>query len=278
MFKDYYSILRLSYPASDEDIKNAYTTIINALGFESSKPDNPNYQARVDTEEAFRVLGTYILRTAYDKEYQKAHTEGKETYQIKDACLLSGIKREQDFVISKILCSNCQPPKIIVPKKKGCGVMALGCLGKTFSICIVFMTLVYVSKCSRDRVRDSYEATSTISSDDSAESELSSLVVEKNINLPQDMNECITVQEVLLENDALVYVYKVDDAFFSEFKGHAFSKDVQLNNLKTVYREMKPVIDLLKETHRGIYYRYICRESGETTEFKIYYSDLVTLE
>jgi hypothetical protein len=92
------------------------------------------------------------------------------------------------------------------------------------------------------------------------------------------MNENITTEEVLLERDALVYVYKVDDAFFSEFKEHAMSRDIQLKNLKTVYHEMQPMIDLLVETHRGIYYRYICRKSGEISEFKIYYSDLSKLE
>ena len=72
MFKDYYSILKLSYPARDEDIKNAYTTLVNTLGADSANPSNPKYQVRVDVEEAYRVLGTsYILKTAYDKEYQK---------------------------------------------------------------------------------------------------------------------------------------------------------------------------------------------------------------
>ena len=65
MFKDYYSILKLSYPARDEDIKNAYTTLVNTLGADSANPSSPKYQVRVDVEEAYRVLGaSYILKTA----------------------------------------------------------------------------------------------------------------------------------------------------------------------------------------------------------------------
>ena len=92
------------------------------------------------------------------------------------------------------------------------------------------------------------------------------------------MDENITTQEVLIESDALVYVYNVDDDFFAEFKNHAQSREIQLGNLRMVYKEIKPMIDLLTETHRGIYYRYICRKSGETTELKIYYSDLLDLQ
>ena len=279
MFKDYYSILKLSYPASDEDIKNAYTTIVNTLGADSANPSNPKYQVRVDVEEAYRVLGaSYILKTAYDKEYQKAITEGVESYEIEDDWLLSGIEREHAFVVNTILSPGYKPPKPFVPKKKGKGMKVIGCLGKAFLVYVALMSIVYISKCSREKARESYELSSTMNSSESAENQLRRFVIEKNINLPQDMDENITTEEVLLENDALVYVYKVDDDFFSEFKEHAMSRDIQLGNLKTVYHEMKPMIDLLVETHRGIFYRYICRESGEISEFKIYYSDLSKLQ
>ena len=279
MFKDYYSILRLSYPASDEDIKNAYTTIVNTLGTDSANPSNSKYQVRIDVEEAYRVLGaSFILKTAYDKEYQKAITEGFETYETEDDWLLSGIERERAFVVNTILSPGYKPPKPFVPKKKGKGMKVLGCLGKAFLVYIALMSFVYISKCSREKARESYELSNTMNSSESAENQLRRFVIEKNINLPQDMDENITTEEVLLEDDALVYVYKVDDDFFSEFKEHAMSRNIQLSNLKTVYHKMKSMIDLLVETHRGITYRYICRESGEISEFKIYYSDLSKLE
>lgn len=279
MFKDYYSILKLSYPARDEDIKNAYTTIVNTLGADSANPSNPKYQVRVDVEEAYRVLGaSYILKTAYDKEYQKAITEGVESYEIEDDWLLSGIEREHAFVVNTILMPGYKPPKPFVPKKNGKGMKVIGCLGKAFLVYVALMSIVYISKCSREKARESYELSNTMNSSESAENQLRRFVIEKNINLPQDMDENITTEEVLLENNALVYVYKVDDDFFSEFKEHAMSRNIQLSNLKTVYHEMKPMIDLLIETHRGIYYRYICRKSGEISEFKIYYNDLSKLE
>lgn len=280
MFKDYYSILKLSYPASDEDIKSAYTTIVNTLGADSANPSNPKYQVRIDVEEAYRVLGaSYILKTAYDKEYQKATTEGLETYEIEDDWLLSGIERERAFVVNTILSPGYKLPKPFVPKKKGKGMKVLGCLGKVFLVYIAITFFVFISsKYFKEKVRESYELSNTMNSTKSAENQLRRFIIEKNINLPQDMNKNITTEEVLLEEDALVYVYKVDDAFFSEFKEYAMSRDIQLSNFKTVYHEMKPMIDLLVETHRGIYYRYICRESGKISEFKIYYSELSTLE
>lgn len=279
MFKDYYSILRLSYPASDEDIKNAYTTIVNALGSESSTPECTKYQARVDTEEAYRVLGaSYSLRKAYDEEYEKAKEEGFDVYEIKDDWLIAGIERERDFVINKILSPNYKAPKPFVPKKKSRGMKVLGCLGKAFLVYVALMTFAYISKCSRDKARESYVTSTSSDAKKSAEEELKLFVMQKNLNLPQDMDENITTQAVWLDDDAIVYIYKVDDTFFSEFKDRAFSREIQLKNLRTVHQKMKPMIDWLIETHRGIYYRYICRESGEINEFKIYYSDLLELQ
>ena len=163
-------------------------------------------------------------------------------------------------------------------KEKSWGMKVLGCLGKGFLIYLGLITFVCVKKCARESVRDSYENQNTYLYSENADSKLSRIASEMNATLPQDMNENVTTQAVLLESDALVYVYKVDDDFFAEFKDHALSREIQLDNLSTAYGKMKPMIDLLIKTHRGIYYRYICRESGETTEFKIYYSDLIDLQ
>lgn len=70
MFKDYYSILDLSYPSNNEEIKQAYQSKVQCLGKESSLISSPNYQQRFDVEEAFRVIGSsYSLKKAYDEEY-----------------------------------------------------------------------------------------------------------------------------------------------------------------------------------------------------------------
>ena len=279
MFKDYYSILGISYPSTSEEIKSAYNAKKEALGKDSSISSNPNYQSRVEVELAFRVLGaSYILKTAYNEEYEKAMAEGFDNYEVKHESLISDIEHERDFVVNRLLSPNFKMPKKNTTKEKSRGMKVLGCLGKGFLIYLCLMTFVYVKKCSRESVRESYEKQSTYISTESADSKLRRFTAEKNASLPQDMNENITAQALLLESDALVYVYIIDDDFFAEFKDHAQSRDIQLGNLRTVYKEMKPMIDLLIETHRGIYYRYICRKSGETTEFKIYYSDLVDLQ
>ena len=278
MLKDYYSVLGISYPSTSEEIQTAYNAIKESLGKESSNSNDSNYQSRVEVELAYRILGaSYILKTAYDGEYEKAKAEGFDDYDVKHESLLSDIERERNFVVNRLLSPNFKMPKTNTTKEKGWGMTVLGCLGKGFLIYLCLMMFVYVKKCSRESVRESYETPSTYVSTESADSKLKRFVAEKNASLPQDMDENITTQVVLLESDALVYVYKVDDDFFAEFKDHAQSREIQLGNLRTVYSEMKPMIDLLIETHRGIYYRYICRKSGETTEFKIYYSDLVDL-
>ena len=279
MLVDFYSILGVSFPSSSEEIQSAYITKKDLLGKDSANSSNPNYQARVDVELAYRVLGaSYILKTAYDEEYEKAKQVGFNDYEVAHESLLPDIERERDFVVNKLLNPNFKMPKTTTPHEKGWGMKALGCIGKGFLIYLCLVAFVQIKKCSKDSVKESYETPSTYATKESAESQLRSFVLEKNISLPQDMDENITTQEVILERDAIVYVYKVNDNFFAEFKDHAFSRDIQLKNLRTVYDKMKPMIDLLIETHRGIYYRYICRESGETTEFKIYYSDLVDLQ
>lgn len=279
MLVDFYSILGVSFPSSSKEIQSAYITKKDSLGKDSANSSNPNYQARVDVELAYRVLGaSYILKTAYDEEYEKAKQVGFNDYEVAHESLLPDIERERDFVVNKLLNPNFKMPKTTTPHEKGWGMKALGCIGKGFLIYLCLVAFVQIKKCSKDSVKESYETPSTYATKESAESQLRSFVLEKNISLPQDMDENITTQEVILERDAIVYVYKVNDNFFAEFKDHAFSRDIQLKNLRTVYDKMKPMIDLLIETHRGIYYRYICRESGETTEFKIYYSDLVDLQ
>lgn len=279
MLVDFYSILGVSFPSSSEEIQSAYITKKDSLGKDSANSSNPNYQARVDVELAYRVLGaSYIMKTAYDEEYEKAKQVGFNDYEVAHESLLPDIERERDFVVNKLLNPNFKMPKTTTPHEKGWGMKALGCIGKGFLIYLCLVAFVQIKKCSKDSVKESYETPSTYATKESAESQLRSFVLEKNISLPQDMDENITTQEVILERDAIVYVYKVNDNFFAEFKDHAFSRDIQLKNLRTVYDKMKPMIDLLIETHRGIYYRYICRESGETTEFKIYYSDLVDLQ
>ncbi len=147
MFKDYYSILGISYPSSDDEIRRAHQSKIKNLGDDSSKESNLNYNHRVDIEEAFRVLGTsYSLKTAYDEEYQYFMTEKINEYEIKDDWLLTRIKQERDFVVNKILNPNHKIPKLSTQEKKSWKMKSLGCLGKIFIVYVCIITPVFVKK------------------------------------------------------------------------------------------------------------------------------------
>lgn len=280
MFIDYYSILGVSFPSNDEEINVAYIAKKETLGADSENSDNSNYPMRVNIELAYRILGaSYVLKTAYDKEYQNAIEEGFDVYEIKNDWLQSGIEREREYVINWMLNSNTVPPVSIPQKKKSCGKRVLGCLGKFFLFYLIILVFTLPKKCMRQSINNAElsESIDNIELSEPADYKLKRIVIEKNAELPRDMDENITVQAVLIENEALVYVYKVDDNFFSEIKDNVLSKSKQLYEIKSVYYDMKPMIDLLLETHRGIYYRYICRESGEVTECRIDYSDLADL-
>ncbi len=291
MFKDYYSILGISFPSNDEEIKRAYNAKIEKLGSDSIDVSNPNYQNREDVEEAYMVLGTsYSLKIAYDEEYQKAIKEGFDSYEIKDDWILSRIEHERCFIKNRRLKQKTPTSR----KTGNMGKKALGCLGLIFLVYIGTYLFAIATKSLLDGEKESYTS-STISDfksstipdlkssttsefKESAELKLKHFAEDVNVVLPRDLDENVTTQAVLIEDDALVYVYKVDDTFFAEFKDQAVSREIQLGNLKMVCNEIKPIIDLLIETHRGIGWRYICRESGEITEYKMPYTDLVNLK
>lgn len=149
----------------------------------------------------------------------------------------------------------------------------LRCAGYVFLAFAFLLGITMVRTCTKKRVEKSFEYYS-----ESADYKLKRVATEINSTLPQYINKNITIQTVQIESNALVYVYKVDDKFFSEYKDYITLKNFQLDNLRTVYNEMKPMIDLLIETHRGLHYRYFCKKSNEMTEIKIYYSDLLNLK
>ena len=112
MLKDYYSVLGISYPSTSEEIRTAYNAKKESLGKESSNSNDSNYQSRVEVELAYRILeASYILKTAYDGEYEKAMTEGFDDYEVKHESLLSDIERERDFVVHRLLNPNFKMPK-----------------------------------------------------------------------------------------------------------------------------------------------------------------------
>ena len=82
---------------------------------------------------------------------------------------------------------------------------------------------------------------------------------------------------ISLTESALVYVYLIDDDYFEMMRDQALSSANQLANIRTMYSDMKPMIDLLVQTHRGISYKYICKNSKETNIVEVSYDDLASL-
>ena len=290
MFKDYYSILGVSFPANAEEIRLAHQSKIETLGADSSKPSNPNYQQRVDVEEAFRVIGTsYSLKKAYDEEYAKyIVSEDKHSFSIQDDWILSQINSEHNFVVNRIL----QPlPMNSEETKTGWSGKTLSCLGKIFGFFLLILFIAGVKTCSRNQARkalsESYDnteyvtptssssATSYVSSTNTnAERKLQKTAREINQDLPRMINDNITQRAITLTPSSLVYVYEIDDDFFEMYRNQALSSSSQLDNIRAMYSDMKPMIDLLLETHRGISYKYICKRSGETNIVEVSYSKL----
>lgn len=283
MFKDYYSILGISYPSSDDEIRQAHCSRVESLGTDSSNYSNPNYQQRVDIEEAFRVLGaSYSLKKAYDEEYSRyLESENKDEFCIQDDWTLSQINSEHNFVVNRLL----QPlPTDNEEQKKGWGGKALGCVGKIFGFFLLMLVIAGVKNCSRKQMRDalsdsSYNteyvsSPSSSSSSSNAERKLQQTAREINQSLPRRIDDNITHKAISLTSSALVYEYVIDDDFFELYKDQALSSNVQLDNIRALYSDMKPMIDLLLETHRGISYKYICRRSGETNIVEVPYSKL----
>ena len=291
MFKDYYSILGVTFSASDEQIRLAHQSKVEALGAESSKCSNPNYQQRVDVEEAFRVIGaSYSLKKAYDEEYAKyIETEDKQSFSIQDDWILSQINSEHNFVVNRLL----QPLQMNSEEAKtGWGSKILGCLWKIFGFFLLMLFFAGVKNCSRNQARKalskSYDNTEYVTSTNSssstnsyvsssstnAERKLQKTAREINQDLPRRINNNITQRAITLTPSALVYVYEIDDDFFELYRTQALSSNGQLNNIKAMYSDMKPMIDLLLETHRGISYKYVCKRSGETNIVEVPYSQL----
>lgn len=179
MLVDFYSILGISYPSNFKEIKSAYDIKKESLGKGSSNSCSPNYQARVDVELAYRVLGaSYIMKTAYDEEYEKARKEW-DNYVVKYESLLSDIERERNFVVNQILNPNFKIPENSYAPKKGCVMTGLGCLGKGFLICLCLVVFAQVKKCSRKSARELYEKQSVYTSTESADSKLRRFAAEK---------------------------------------------------------------------------------------------------
>lgn len=294
MFKDYYSILGISYPSSDDEIRQAHHAKVEGLGTDSSNYSNPNYQQRVDVEESFRVLGaSYSLKKAYDEEYSKyLEAEDKDAFCIQDDWTLSQINSEHNFVVNRLL----QPlPSSIEEQKTGWGGKAFGCVGKIFGFILLMLVIAGAKTCSRKQMRNVLSESSynteyasrpsstasspsyQVSTTSNAERKLQQAAREMNRSLPQKINDDITQYSVELTSSALIYVYRVKESTFMLERERVSSKKDQIANIKAMYSEMKPMIDLLLQTERGISYKYVSSESYTTELVAVTYSELAAI-
>lgn len=294
MFKDYYSILDLSYPSNNEEIKQAYQSKVQCLGKESSLISSPNYQQRFDVEEAFRVIGSsYSLKKAYDEEYPKyLESIEKDSFSIQDDWTLSLINSERNFV-ANYLSHLMQTNQV---KKTNWGGKTLGCLGTLMGLFFLVLFVTGVRTCTRKHAQNVFSRSvdnsdnvvkpssfsnsicnQLYTSKSNAERKIQNMAREINQDLPQKIDDNITHTAITLSSTALVYEYEVDDVFFEMNKDLALSLNRQCNNIRAMYSDMKPMIDLLLETNRGISYKYVCKISGETYIVEVPYSKLANL-
>ena len=134
MLKDYYSILGISFNASDDEIKRAYRAL--------SKRWHPDVNPGLDTtaimqdiNEAYFILRDSAMRVRYDAEYVKK-TAG---YDMQDVVLRQAIKKARESAASYVrrIVANwvrkvsagmkiiAQHAIVVIPKFSGVAMVAL---------------------------------------------------------------------------------------------------------------------------------------------------------
>ena len=134
MLKDYYSILGISFNASDEEIKRAYRAL--------SKRWHPDMNPGLDTtaimqdiNEAYFILRDSAMRVRYDAEYVK----NSAGYDMQDVVLRQAIKKARESAASYVrrivanwvrkvsarMKSIAQHALVVIPKFSGVAMVAL---------------------------------------------------------------------------------------------------------------------------------------------------------
>ena len=134
MLKDYYSILGISFNASDEEIKRAYRAL--------SKRWHPDVNPGLDTtaiiqdiNEAYYILRDSAIRVKYDAEYVK----NSAGYDMQDVVLRQAIKKARESAASYVrrivanwvrkvsarMKSIAQHALVAIPKFSGVAMVAL---------------------------------------------------------------------------------------------------------------------------------------------------------
>ena len=298
ILKDYYSYLGISADADNTTINNAYKSMVEKLGESSRYSNNSQYESRLNVEEAYRILGiSSTLKELYDEEYNNSIALGNYEYEIQDDWLLSKIICEHNYVVNQILSPNT----VNTFDKKVWSMKIIGCIGKAFGIFLLLLLFVSIKHSCRKQMRETYNETIPTAETSftetpvdahsfynnlpknidmnvtDAEKKLQKTVEDVNNELPRRINDNVTHVKVLLTATEIIYRYKVDDEYFSSVVDLVTSKSYQNDSIKAVYSEMKPMINLLVETRRGISYEYVCRDSKRSEKISIPYEELKDL-
>ena len=100
------------------------------------------------------------------------------------------------------------------------------------------------------------------------EQDLRTIVREANETMPQIVEEGLRCDEIILEGNYVTYIYSVDEAIYNmrDIKdSHRELRQTILNNVKnTADDELKQLCALCRSTNKGLAFRYVGDETGQT--------------
>ena len=134
MLKDYYSILGISFNASDEEIKRAYRAL-SKRWHPDVNPGRDTTAIMQDINEAYYILRDSAMRVRYDAEYVK----NSAGYDMQDVVLRQAIKKARESAASYVrrivanwvrkvsarMKSIAQHALVAIPKFSGVAMVAL---------------------------------------------------------------------------------------------------------------------------------------------------------
>ena len=161
------------------------------------------------------------------------------------------------------------------------GLKFLGCIGKT---CALFLFLVLIRTCGSFVGKHLNKEKGQVEVGKLSNKEsffiLQENVQEMNKSFPQKIDEYTTAKGVELNVSipAFEYQYVVDDNAFMAVKSEVLSKSNQLAEVKSMYSDMKPLIDLLVQARMGLSYVYTCKKSQKSYRVDLSYEDLLKIK
>ena len=268
-FIDYYALLGVSLNVSNEELVKAYKNKCQQTTDESTLEE---------LYVAYTILSSQHRRKpAYDRELAKYNaSEDKDNYYIQDSWL--------SYEIYNILQAR-QNQQETVPKK----TIKSRCLRGCLNIIFFFFLMIFVTQVKRCTRRTMVEKEISYNSTkedvynqventavNEVEAKLTKAALEQNMEYPKQLEDGIIADRVELPFGAFSYCYTIDDILFDKVISIS-SKEKLLSNLKALYGQMKPMIDMLITTNRGINYRYTNKSKTRTHTVYLTVEDLKEL-